>query len=89
MSVKRKSAISLRISAKIWHNQGLGKDTVRTNRTIELIRVMPFGEVNHKINMAILKIFLIKELFIFSFARLFEFMVGLYFLRSVQFTFSL
>ena len=57
-------------------------------RTIELIRVMPFGEVNHKINIAILKM-LIKELFIFSFARLFEFMVGLYFLRSVQFTFLL
>ena len=67
---------------------GLGKDTVKTNRTIELIRVMPFGEVNHKINIAILKM-LIKELFIFSFARLFEFMVGLYFLRSVQFTFLL
>ena len=58
-------------------------------RTIELIRVMPFGEVNHKINIAILKILLIKELFICSFARLFEFTGGLYFLRSVQFTFSL
>ena len=39
---------------------------------------MPFGEVNHKINIAILKILLIKELFIFSFARLFEFTGGLY-----------
>ena len=57
---------------------GVGKDTVRTNRTIELIRVMAFGEVNHKINIAILKILLIKELSIFSFARLFEFTGGLY-----------
>ena len=45
---------------------GVGKDTVRTNRTIELIRVMAFGEVNHKINIAILKMLLAKVLLFFS-----------------------
>ena len=60
-------------SAKVWHCGGLGKDKIRTNRAVVLTRVMPYGEVNHKINIAILKILLIKELSIFSFARLFEF----------------
>ena len=38
-------------------------------RTIELIRVMPFGEVNHKINIAILKMLLAKVLLFFRFCK--------------------
>ena len=68
--VRSRSSKRSATTASLRNNHiGVGKDTVRTNRTIELIRVMAFGEVNHKINIAILKMLLAKVLLFFRFCK--------------------